>query len=140
MRRSRKSNSTNIFCENYLRDRLSYWILKMILELGGKLEFIDKDNYCQNDEIANFLNMKKYFDEDKGTVKTTIELLQKKYSKLQNKKLKTHPTLQKNIELLSKVLKFSKDEKSFLEFTLLLNQYNILEEATELFSYNLNTS
>lgn len=139
MRRHRKT-STNIFCESYLKDRFTYWTLKIILELGGKNDFVDHDNYCKKDELAAFLNLTEHFDDDNSTLKQTLSLLDNSYQTLKHKNIKSHPILTTNIDLLAKALKLSKDEKRVFEFVLLLNHYNILEEATDLLSYNLNTS
>lgn len=140
MRIRRKPISSNIFCESYLKDKFTYWTLKIILELGGKNEFVDKDNYCKKDELATFLNFKEHFDNDNSTLKDSMNLLEKSYKILKEKDLKSHPILSCNINMLEKILKLSKAEKDVLEFVLLVNNYNILEEATDLLSYSLNTS
>lgn len=140
MRKRRRQTSANIFCESYLKDRFTYWTLKIILELGGKNDFVDHDNYCKKDELAAFLNLTEHFDDDNSTLKQTLSLLDNSYQTLKHKNIKSHPILTTNIDLLAKALKLSKDEKRVFEFVLLLNHYNILEEATDLLSYNLNTS
>lgn len=37
-----------------LIDKASLWILRIILNLGGHREFIDKDNYVSKDTLLSF--------------------------------------------------------------------------------------
>jgi CMP-N-acetylneuraminic acid synthetase len=52
------------FAEKELQDKLTLWILRAIIYLGGHKNFIDKNNYIKEDDIAYFLSIGKYVDMD----------------------------------------------------------------------------
>ena len=67
-RRRRYINSNNLdqdfnksdLVETELIDKVSLWILRIILKLGGHREFIDNRNEFSNDNLAYFLDLNKY--------------------------------------------------------------------------------
>jgi len=126
-----------------LVDKISLWTLRIILNLGGAREFIDKDNCFRNDNLAYFLEVGQYADMDRDDFKRSqvITILKRNHTKLEKRKRFTSSKiLTKNIQQISKLMNLNCVEESILEFVVLLNQYEVLDEASELLGNNLNTT
>jgi len=129
--------------EKELVDKISLWILRMILNLGGAREFIDKDNRFMRDQIAYFLEVGNYVNMDGDTFKRSdvIHILQKNLTKLEEKKeFTSSKILTKNIKQISKLMNLNATEEAILEFAVLAKQYDLLDEATNVLGTNLNTT
>ncbi len=126
-----------------LHDRISYWILKVIIEMGGHKRFIDSDNDFEYEDIAIFLGLEKYveFDYDDFQRKEPLSILKKRLLRMHKQApFSSSPLLRENIEKLSELIALNPYEKQILEFVILLKQYDILENALSLLGIELNTS
>jgi len=131
------------YVEKELIDKISLWTLRIINNLGGAKEFIDNNNRFSRDSLAYFLGVGQYVDMDSDEFKRSqiIDILKKYHTKLENrKKFTSSKILTKNIKQVSSLLNLNRVEEQILEFSVLLNQYDILEEAAELLGNNLNTT
>jgi len=129
--------------DSELVDKISLWTLRIILNLGGAREFIDKDNCFRNDTLAYFLEVGPYADMDRDEFKRSevISILRKNHMKLEKRKrFSNSKILTKNIQQISKLMNLNSVEESILEFVVLLNQYEVLNEASDLLGNNLNTT
>jgi len=131
------------YVQRDLIDKVTYWMLKIIIDLGGAKNFIDKHNYFSQDYIGYFLDIGKYVDMDSDDFKKSevIDILKEKYDRLKLKKdtFKTSKTLKKNIKQLSKLMDLNPYEEQILEFVVLLNQYDVLDETADLLGDKLNS-
>jgi len=136
-------NKTDLV-EKELIDKVTLWVLKIILDLGGYRTFMNKDNYfSSNDKLAYFLDLDKYveMDESEYTRSTPLKLLKDKLIKLEKqKKFTTSKILSKNIQQISSLMQLNKQEEKILEFVVLVKQYDVLNEAVELLGNDLNSS
>ena len=148
-RRRRNSNNSDLdfnktdLVEKELIDKVSLWILRIILNLGGYREFIDKNNYFSNDKLPYFLDLGKYaeMDADAYTRSEILVLLKEKLTKLEKqKKFSTLKTLDNNIRQISDLVQLNKYEEQILEFLILVKQYDVLDNAVELLGSDLNAS
>ena len=126
-----------------LTDKASLWILRIILNLGGHREFIDKDNYVHNDNILAFLDGNQFLDTDdkKFTREDILNFFSDSLTNLENQKsFKSNKLLSKNIAQISSLMKLNRYEEQILEFLTLLKQYELLDEAVSLLGTELNTT
>ena len=149
MRRRRKTVNTAIdidktqLIDKRLVDKASLWMLRIILNLGGHREFIDKDNYVLKDTILAFLDGNQFLsdDKDKFSRDDVLTFFRTNLLKLEKqKKYKTNKLLSKNIAQISSLMKLNKYEEQILEFTILLKQYELLDDAISLLGSELNTT
>lgn len=140
MRRIKRKNTLEIYekaqvVEKELVDKISLWMLRIIIKLRASKEFIDKDNYFSKDSIAHFLDIGNYVDLDRDTFKSSkpVGILKQYYIKLENKKRFTSSKiLSKNIRQISKLMQLNSYEEQILEFIVLINQYEILDDTADL--------
>ena len=126
-----------------LIDKASLWILRIILNLGGHREFIDRDGDLSKDTLAYFLGLNTYaeMDSDQYTRKEVLEVLRNKLAILQKqKKFTSSKILSKNIAQISNLMNLNKYEEQILEFTILVKQYEVLNDAVSLLRHELNTA
>ncbi|NPA66006.1 MAG: ATP-binding protein [Epsilonproteobacteria bacterium] len=131
------------FIEPELVDKVTLWILRIIMKLGASNKFIDKENTFYLDYIAYFLDVGKYVEMDPSDFKRSevLKIFKKNYLKLEKKKHFTNSkTLTNNIKQISILMALNHYEEQILEFSLLLNQYDILDEAADLLGSSLNSS
>ncbi|MEA2018590.1 MAG: AAA family ATPase, partial [Campylobacterota bacterium] len=148
--RGKKSQSLNIinldksqFVEKELQDKISLWMLRSIITLGGHKEFINNNKYFNNEDIAYFLDAGKYVDmeEDDYNRQDPINILKASLLKLEKRKRFTNnKILTKNIKQISKLMNLNSYEEQILEFSILVHQYEILEDTVGLVGSNLNSS
>ena len=109
----RKPNRTTInfdksqLVEKELQDKISLWMLRAIINLGGHKEFIDNKKYFRKDEIAYFLDTGEYvdMDEDDYNRQDPINILKSNLKKLEKRKRFTSSKiLTKNIKQISKLM------------------------------------
>lgn len=149
MRRRRKRVSMAVefekseLIDNKFIDKATLWILRIILKLGGHREFIDKDNYFSQENIIYFLDLGRYvqMDSEDYTRIEILEILKEKLTALEKQKnLSSHDILDKNISQISKLMQLNRYEEQILEFTVLVKQYELLDDATGLLGHELNTT
>lgn len=131
------------FVEKELQDKIELWMLRIIINLGGHREFIDKDNDLRREEVAYFLGLEKYLalNSSDYTRKEVMDLLKSNLIKLENKKsFTTSKVLAKNIKNISNLMNLNTYEKQILEFVVLLNQYEVLDDASDFLGRNVNSS
>jgi len=138
---------TNIIEEELIakevENKVTYWILKIIVEMGGHKQFIDSDNDFTYEDMAIFLGLEKYVEFDYNDFNRTEPLLiLKKRLKFLVKKtpFSSSKLLIKNIGRLSELITLNLYEKKILEFVILLKQYDILSNALGLLGGSLNSS
>lgn len=133
--------------ENFIgedvENKITYWILKIIIEMGGHKRFIDSDNDFEHEDMATYLGLEKYveFDFDDFNRTEPLLLLKKRLKALRKKApFSSSDLLRKNIEKLSELIILTPYEKQVLEFVILLKQYDILDNALSLLGGELNSS
>ena len=148
MRRRRRINLAEEFDKTELVDKelinkVSLWMLRIIIKLGGVKKFIDKDNDIREDSVAYFLNIGQYVEMDNDEYKKNeiIAILKKQHLKFEKRKRFTNlKILTKNIQQISKLMDLNQYEKQILEFAVLLNIYDILDETADLLGSSLNSA
>jgi len=131
------------FVPKELVERRTLWSLRIIFDLRRSHKFIDKDNYISKESLCYFLQLQKYaeMDSDEYTRKEVLSILWKKKEHLEIKEqMQTAPLLKENLKKLSKNIGLSKVERKLLEFMVILREYNVLEEATDLLDDELNAA
>ena len=75
------------FIDADLIDKASLWILRILLNLGGHREFLDKNNYFSKENILHFLGLGKYapMHNDEYTRNEIIDLLKNQLVLLEKK-------------------------------------------------------
>ena len=129
--------------EKELVDKISLWMLRIIINLGGAREFIDNNNRFGRDSIAYFLETGRYVEMDSGDFKRSepLSILKKNLITLeQRKRFTSSKILTKNIKQVSKLMNLNHIEEQILEFAVLMNQYEILEDTANLLGNSLNTT
>lgn len=130
------------YVEKELVDKLSLWMLRIINNLGGAREFIDNNNYFNKDSLAYFLEVGKYVDMDSDDFKRSevLSILKKNQIRLEHRKRFTSSKLlSKNIKQISTLMNLNSVEEQILEFSILINQYEILSETADLLGSELNS-
>ncbi|QOP45878.1 AAA family ATPase [Sulfurimonas paralvinellae] len=146
----RRKNSTTLeefdktqLVDKELVDKISLWILRIIFNLGGAREFIDNNNRLYRDSLAYFLEVGAYVDMDSDEYKRSdiLAVLKKNHIKLEKRvRFTSSKILTKNIQQISKLMNLNSVEEQILEFIVLVNQYDVLDDATDLLGNNLNTT
>jgi len=129
--------------EPELVEKVTYWILKIIIEMGGHKAFIDSDNDFQYEDMAKFLGLQKYveLDYDDFDRVEPLLILKKRLAHLKRQRpFGSAPLLSKNIERLNRLIPLTEQEQAILEFVILLKQYDIIDNAVNLIGQNLTTS
>ncbi|CAA6810056.1 MAG: ATPase, AAA family [uncultured Sulfurovum sp.] len=132
----------NLIAED-VQDKITYWILKIIIEMGGHKRFIDADNDFEHEDMASFLGLEKYVAFDYNDFKRTepLLLLKKRLKALRKKEpFSSSDLLGQNIEKLSELILLTPYEKQVLEFVILLKEYDMLDNALSLLGGELNSS
>lgn len=149
MKRRKQTANTAItfeksqFIDKELVDKASLWILRIILNLGGHREFIDKDGSFSKENLCYFLDLGKYGEmlESEYTRAEPLEALKNKLAILQKqKKFTSSQILYKNIAQISNLMNLNKYEEQILEFMILIKQYELLNDAVSLLRHELNTA
>jgi len=124
-------------------DKISLWMLRIIINLGGAREFIDNNNRFHRDSIAYFLEVGRYVDMDSDDFKRSevITILKKNHAKLEKrKKFTSSKILIKNIKQIAKLMSLNDVEEQILEFFILINQYEVLDDTADLLGSSLNST
>jgi len=128
--------------EKELVDKISLWMFRIINHLGGAREFIDNNNCFYSESIAYFLGVGQYLYMDIDAFKRSevLAILKQNHLKLEKRKRFTSSKiLTKNIKQISTLMTLNNTEEQILEFCVLLNQYEVLENTTNLLGYELNS-
>ena len=124
-------------------DKVSLWMLRIIIKLGGSKEFLDSSNRFDKDALAYFLDVGKFVDMDSDDFKRSdvFSVLKKNLAKLEKRKRFTHSKiLTKNIKQISKLMNLNVVEEEILEFCILASQYDLLKDAIHLLGHDFNTT
>jgi hypothetical protein len=124
-----RKKSTSAYIQKNLELKLKYYLVKILLNCNGVKNFYE-NNYFKDDEVAQFLG----FDVEKIYTKEEIIAHLKT---IPTKDCKIEP-LEKNLLKLQKLLSFSEEEKKLLEFLVLANQYDILNNGIGILGRDLN--
>lgn len=118
------------YVDEIMIDRVSVLMLKSLLKAGGFNEFLSKDNYFNDDEVAYFLDLNKYLEQDSDEFNRSdvLKELQQKSLTLENQQnFPILTSLEKNIAKLDNLLNFTKAEKEILTFVICLKNYKIMD-------------
>ncbi|WP_157279216.1 AAA family ATPase [Aliarcobacter butzleri] len=136
---ARRKSSQNIieyfdieqYASKELVDKFKLWSLRILVNLRGINEFIDKDNDIRNEVLAYFLAMQEFIKKEDFTKKEGLAFLRDELKKYENRKrFTTNKILKNNIEKISKLADLNSYEKDILEFAILLDEYEILQDVT----------
>ena len=121
-----------------LVDKFTLWALRILINLKGINEFIDKDNEIASEEVACFLSMQELINNDNFTKKEALSFLREKLKKYEaRKRFTTNKTLKSNIEKISKLADLNNYEKEIIEFAILLDEHELLQDITSYIGRNL---
>ncbi len=142
MRRS----STNILSfdiENYadkeLVDKFSLWMLRVFFKLNTINDFIDKDGEIREENLALFLGLGNFLNNDEISRDHKVNFLRTKLQILEKRKRFTSlKILKTNLKNIANIAELDTYEVNILEFGILLNQYDILDECIDFLGRNLN--
>jgi len=129
--------------EKELVDKFTLWMLRVIIKCGGHKEFIDRNKFFNNDDIASFLDLDKYIDIDSNEYARDepLNILKSNLLKLEKKKRFTSSIiLAKNIKQISKLMDLNIYEEQILEFCVIVKQYEILSDTMKYIGDYLNTN
>lgn len=130
------------YAEVELQDKLTLWMLRGLIKLGGFKEFTQHNSF-RNDDVAYFLDLGSFVDVDRDAFDTDaiFTLLKAKLSKLEaRKRFTTNVTLQKNIKRFSELMELNSYEEQIFEFVVIAHQYEILEECLGYLGNDLNSN
>ena len=119
-----------------LVDKFTLWALRILINLKGINEF--KDNEIASEEVACFLSMQELINNDDFTKKEALSFLREKLKKYEaRKRFTTNKTLKSNIEKISKLADLNNYEKEIIEFAILLDEHELLQDITSYIGRNL---
>lgn len=139
-RRSKNISSFDIenLVEKELVDKFSLWMLRVLFKLNTINEFIDKDGDIREDNLAYFLGIEPYLNEENNR-EDSMSFLKNRLMKLENRvRFSSIKTLKTNLKNISEIAQLNDNETNILEFAILLNQYDILKDCMAFLGRNLN--
>ena len=150
MRKRRRGSTADLsiafdktrYVEKELIDIVTLWMLRAIVKVGGFKEFLDKNNYFNDDSVAYFLDLGAYveMEEEEFTRKEVYALLNEKLQKLEKqKRFSTLPSLQRNLERLSRLVGLNRTEREVLKLAAVSKNYKLLETVLEYLGRELTT-
>ncbi len=150
MSRRRRRTSTDLsiafdktqYVEKELIDIVTLWMLRTIVKAGGFKEFLDKNNYFNDDPVAYFLDLGEYveMEEDAFTRKEVYAILSEKLQKLESRKRFTSlPSLERNLARLGKLVGLNEIEKEILKLAVISKNYKLLDTVLEYLGRELTT-
>jgi len=143
MRRKVNLNSTfekTMFIDKNVEQKITYWMLKILVKMGGYNQFVSRHGSFDNDELALYLNLGEFIDNDDFDPYEPLNKLKIAYNGYLGKTLPTNKRLQKNITNLGAIIGLNSDEEKILEFFVLFRQYDLFARAISLLGNDLNTS
>jgi SpoVK/Ycf46/Vps4 family AAA+-type ATPase len=133
--RSKKSTIENVmYIDKESKEMVELWILRMILKLNGRREFISDSRGFNDDDIAYFLGLDNYIDNhDEDQIKEIIKILKVRLESLEAlDTIAISQTLACNIEKVKKLVHLNDVEEDILCFTIYLKNYRIMDNATRM--------
>jgi len=135
MRRRRKRNYTNnqtLYIDNASKEIVELWILRILLPLNGRRDFIHPMRGFSEDSVAYFLGLDKFIDDyDEKDKKEIFQMMKNRLEILESKEvLPCSKILNKNIKRVTSLIKLNKVEKDILIFTIYLKYYDLMDGAT----------
>lgn len=118
-----------------VKDKIKFWILKMILDLGGMRAFFSGEGFIREKGVVHFLELEGYENVSRKDVdpKKILALMREKYAYLRSmQNLNGDKNLQTNLRLLQDFFFFTQEERAVLEFLLCMKQYDALEDCMDL--------
>jgi SpoVK/Ycf46/Vps4 family AAA+-type ATPase len=129
------------YIDKNVEDKITYWMLKTIIHQGGHRELVDKRNNFYNEELAYFLDLGKFVENDEFMRNEPLKVLKEKYAKLEKKPtFRTNKILEKNIKKISNLIGLTPNEEKFLEFIILVRQYDLLDRCLRILGNELNSN
>ena len=122
-------------------DKIKLWILRVILDFGGFREFYDTRGFFSSDELAIFLGLEEFVENDFVDTdrKAIKQILNQELIRLEKEgKNSSLPILQKNIQRFAKLLSLGRVEQKIVEFVALMHHYDILKEGVSLLGDNID--
>lgn len=136
------SSSRDSMINPDLADKVTLWMLRVIVLEGGHYELIDRtgDISWNQHDVVELLGVQKFIDnEEKISRKEMIASLAKRLKQKEKQKTFTSlPILEKNLARITKLVGLNQHEIAVLEFTILLHQFEILKSCTDLLGNELN--
>jgi len=125
--------SKTMFVSEEFSDKVSLWILRILLKLSGHNKLI-RNEFFTEESLAYFLELEEFVKEDREfNKKEILSILKEQLRILEKKTISSKGTiLAKNIAKLANILNLNECEVQIVEFFILLEQYDILAEATDL--------
>jgi len=123
-----------LYIEKELIDTVTLWMLRILLRAGGFKEFIDKNNYFDNDSVAYFLDLGSYVekDTDSFTRQEVFNSLNEKLQKLeQQKKPSILPSFQTNLQNLSNLVGLDDTDLEILKFAVMGKSYKLFDTVID---------
>lgn len=127
----RRMREIRAFCDQEMKDKIKFWMLKIILDMGGMRGFCDAEGYVYEKNILYFFELKGYEDISGRDVdpKELLKALREEYHKLSSTKIARNKNLQKNLCLLQDFFSLKQEEVEVLEFLLCMKQYSVLDDC-----------
>ena len=119
-----------------VKSLLLQWMLRILVPLGGYKKFIARHGGFADDDVAAFIGLEKWIDNDDFNSKRDKirkELFAKYYDIEAKQEGFSVPTaLEKNIHMLSDLIGLDDVDKKILGFSILLHNFSVLEECADL--------
>ncbi len=131
------------YVESVIVDKITLWMLRIILDLNLGREFLDERNNFFDDSVATFLGLGEFVKKDRKEFSRSevFEILNQRLDMILDKKgFGFLEILYHNIKLLSDAMKLNSYEEMIMEFLIILDQYDILKSCTDLLGSTLNTN
>ncbi len=136
-----KSLQKNYDIDDALADKAMLWVVRILIRLNGLKSFIDNEGFVSKDLLFEFVQGMRFALDGEYNKEKALEVLGRDLKKLESKKkLKGHKLLSKNIAQISKLMDLNRYEEQVLEFVVLINQFDLLQEALDLLGSDLNSS
>ena len=134
MRRKRRSRNVNLSMHRKSKEIVSYWILKMLIDLNATRDFMNSMHGFSDDSIAYFLDLDAFVDDyDEKDKKAITEQLKAQLDDLESKEKFSFPKiLEKNIKRVKKLVNLNRVEKDILIFTIYLKYIDMMDNATRM--------
>ncbi|GHT95423.1 ATPase [Betaproteobacteria bacterium] len=120
---------------------LRLWIMRLLVPLGGRKHFVDKD-FFNGDELASAIGLEKWLEPERDfDVKEINAELHRMY--LESERMARNATiptcLARNVARLSTLVGLSETDCQVLAFVVTLKNENMLREAADTIGHELST-
>ncbi len=125
------------YVEKELIDKVTLWMLRIIINIAGEEELWMRDGRLRPDSSCYFLDI----DKEKYSKSDVSKILKTNLTKLEKRKnFTSSKILTKNINRIAGLMKLNSYESQLLEFVVLINQIDVLEDCACLVGFNLSTA